>query len=200
VDAIRSQAEITSRSHKGLKQHALKTTIETMLFTLRRYGGFRDGSRRVIQHQLGGFMVGMRNWVAGIGLLTFGIMAGGPASPAAAQAMKDVTRIIAAFGKSCVQPEINMETFGKELWQARGLIVVDILAADGPGESLLGFVFDTDMERFRATFPEFAKPQTFTLKKGWTAVRSADLTRFAKGNMEGSPIPRPILMCRATLK
>ena len=145
-------------------------------------------------------MVAMGNWLTGIGLLTLGVMTGGSASPAAAQAMKDVTRMIAAFGTSCVQPEINMETFGKELWQARGLIVVDILVADGPGESLMGFVFDTDMERFKATFPEFAKPQTFTLKKGWTAVRSADLTRFAKGNMEGAPIPRPILLCRATLR
>jgi hypothetical protein len=145
-------------------------------------------------------MIAMGKWLARFALLTAGFMAGVSTNPATAQTMKDVTRLIAAFGKSCVPPEINMETFGKELWQARGLIVVDILMADGPGESLLGFVFDTDMERFKATFPEFARPQTIKLKKGWTAVRSTDLTRFANGNMEGSQIPRPILMCQATLK
>jgi len=140
-----------------------------------------------------------RNWISLLGLaaLVIGADAGHPVK---AQAMKDVSRMIAAFGKSCAPPHINMDQFGRELWQARGLIIVDILAADGPGESLLGFVFDTDMERFKATFPEFARPQTFKIKAGWTALRSTELTRFAKGSMEGSAIPRPMLLCRATMK
>lgn len=123
-----------------------------------------------------------------------------PHADAQAQAMKNVTPMIEAFGKSCVAPEIDMATFGKELWQARGLIVVDILMADGPGKTLLGFVFDTDGERFRATFPEFAAQGQFTLKNGWKAVRTVDMTRFRNGNMEGSEIARPMLLCTASAK
>ncbi len=119
--------------------------------------------------------------------------------PALAQAMKNVDTMITQFGKSCVQPEVNMETFGKELWQARGLILVDILVADGPGESLMGFIFDTDMERFKATFPEFAKPQTFKLPRNWTAKRTLEMTRFQKGDMQGSAIPRPMILCTAKM-
>lgn len=117
-----------------------------------------------------------------------------------AQAMKNVAPMIEAFGKNCVPPEINMDTFGKELWQARDLIVVDILMADGPGTSLMGFVFDTDGERFRATFPEFAAKADIPLKNGWKAVRSIDMTHFRNGNMNGSQIARPMLLCTATMK
>lgn len=152
----------------------------------------------------GGFALGgvrmKRNWRPTLVIACLALFTGAATQPAAAQAMKDVNRMITRFGKTCVQPSIDMERFGQELWQARGLIVVDILAADGPGESLLGFVFDTDMERFKATFPEFAQSATLTLKKGWTARRTAEMTRFAKGNMEGSQIPRPVLLCHATLK
>lgn len=118
---------------------------------------------------------------------------------AQAQAMKNVEPMIKAFGTSCAQPAINMETFGKELWQARGLILVDILVADGPGESLMGFIFDTDMERFKATFPEFAKPQSFKLPRNWTAKRTLEMTRFQKGHAEGSALPRPMILCTAKM-
>ena len=122
-----------------------------------------------------------------------------PMGEAAAQKAKNVEAMVLAFGRTCLPPQINMETFGRELWQARDLILVDILAADGPGESLLGFVFDTDEERFKATFPEFAAQARFTLKNGWTAQRSITMTRFKGGQMEGSQIPRPMLVCQAKM-
>ena len=122
-----------------------------------------------------------------------------PMGEAAAQKAKNVEAMVLAFGRTCLPPQINMETFGRELWQARDLILVDILAADGPGESLLGFVFDTDEERFKATFPEFAAQARFTLKNGWTAQRSITMTRFKGGQMEGSQITRPMLVCQAKM-
>ena len=134
-------------------------------------------------------------WCAALMALGFGLAS----APASGQAMKNVEPMITRFGKSCVQPEINMETFGKELWQARGLILVDILVADGPGESLMGFIFDTDLERFKATFPEFAKPQTFKLPRNWTAKRTIEMTRFQKGDVQGSTIPRPMILCTAKM-
>ena len=136
-------------------------------------------------------------FLSALALSLLGHAVGGDAH---AQAMKNVTPLIEAFGKTCVPPEINMETFGKELWQARGLIVADILMADGPGESLMGFVFDTDGERFRATFPEFAAKATIQLPKGWKAARSIDMTHFKGGNMQGSEIARPMLLCTASRK
>lgn len=119
---------------------------------------------------------------------------------ASAQAMKTVDGLVEAFGKTCIPPPVNMETFGKELWQARGLILVDILMADGPDKSLMGLVFDTDGERFKATYPEFAARAEFRLKDGWSAVRSIEMTRFRQGNMNGSEIARPMLLCTATKK
>lgn len=132
-----------------------------------------------------------------IGAVALGTMA---TSPGFAQATKNVTAMIEAFGKSCVPPNIDMAVFGRELWQARGLIVVDILMADGPGKSLMDFVFDTDGERFRATFPELAGKGDITLPNGWKAVRSVDMTRFRNGDMNGSDIPRPMLLCTASAK
>lgn len=129
-----------------------------------------------------------------------GLFAGllGSHGGAQAQAMKNVDAMVVDFGKTCIPPKIDMGTFGKELWQARGLILVDILMADGPGKSLMGFVFDTDMERFKATFPEFAGRTEIKLKDGWSAIRMVENTRFRNGSMEGSEIARPMLLCTAT--
>lgn len=124
----------------------------------------------------------------------------GSMNAAHAQAMKNVDALVEGFGKTCMPPSINMETFGKELWQARSLILVDILVADGPDKSLMGLVFDTDGERFKATYPEFAHKADFPLKDGWSAVRSVEMTRFRNGNMNGSEIARPMLLCTATKK
>ena len=118
-------------------------------------------------------------------------------SPAAAQSVKNVGPMVEAFGKTCVPPPIDMATFGRELWKARDLILVDILVADGPGKSVLGLVFDTDMERFKATFPEFAAPARLTPQPGWVAERTVDATRFRQGRMDGSEIARPMLLCSA---
>ena len=122
-----------------------------------------------------------------------------PIHDVAARPSKNVEAMVLAFGRTCIPPDFNMETFGRELWQARGLILVDILAADGPGETLLGLVFDTDEERFKATFPEFAAQASFKLKNGWTARRSISMTRYQGGSMEGSQIPRPMLVCEAKM-
>lgn len=118
---------------------------------------------------------------------------------AQAQKSKNVDAMVTGFGRTCTPPAINLETFGRELWEARGLVLVDILMADGPGESLFGFVFDTDEERFKATFPEFAAKTSLKLANGWTATRSITMTRFKDGNMEGSQIPRPMLLCQAKM-
>ena len=119
---------------------------------------------------------------------------------AQAQAMKNVDALVEEFGKTCIPPSINMDAFGKELWQARGLILVDILTADGPDKSLMGLVLDTDGERFKATYPEFAHKADFPLKDGWSAVRNVEMTRFRHGNMNGSDIARPMLLCTASRK
>lgn len=120
--------------------------------------------------------------------------------PAMAQATRNVDGLVEGFGKTCIPPPVNMGTFGRELWQARGLILVDILMADGPDKSLMGLVFDTDGERFKATYPEFAAKADIPLKDGWSAVRSIEMTHFRKGNMNGSEIPRPMLLCTASRK